>query len=235
LILGISQTSSSLFEHPKMTNKVPDKMAEQVITEDVFKTSFTHETAATLGTKQELSLKVRVAFKYYWRAAMWSVLIGLLTVMESYDLQIVNSFYAFPQFQKRFGVPVGAGFQIPAKWQLGISLGAHVGLIGGVFLNGYLSDKLGHRKTLMGALVWLSGGIFIMFFATSIEMIFAAELIWSVCRRGGEAKYRQADISNSSLPFGLFAAATPTYAAEICPLILRGYLTTYMNLCWVYT
>lgn len=38
---------------------------------------------------------------------------------------------------------------------------------------------------------------------------------------------------SSSLPWGFFAAATPSYAAEICPLPLRGYLTTFVNLCWV--
>lgn len=37
----------------------------------------------------------------------------------------------------------------------------------------------------------------------------------------------------SSIPWGFFAAAVPTYAAEICPMALRGYLTTYVNLCWV--
>lgn len=41
-----------------------------------------------------------------------------------------------------------------------------------------------------------------------------------------------ADIGRS-LPAGLFAAATPTYAADVTPLRLRGYLTVYVNLCWV--
>lgn len=36
-----------------------------------------------------------------------------------------------------------------------------------------------------------------------------------------------------SVPCGFFAAATPTYAAEVAPLRLRGYLTVYVNLCWV--
>jgi SP family general alpha glucoside:H+ symporter-like MFS transporter len=36
-----------------------------------------------------------------------------------------------------------------------------------------------------------------------------------------------------SIPGGIFAAATPTYAADVTPLRLRGYLTVYVNLCWV--
>ena len=27
-------------------------------------------------------------------------------------------------------------------------------------------------------------------------------------------------------------SVTITYAAEVCPLPLRGYLTTYVNFCW---
>jgi MFS transporter, SP family, general alpha glucoside:H+ symporter len=41
------------------------------------------------------------------------------------------------------------------------------------------------------------------------------------------------DLTSSALPWGFFAVAIPSYAAEICPLTLRGYLTTYVNLCWV--
>ena len=40
-------------------------------------------------------------------------------------------------------------------------------------------------------------------------------------------------IISEGLPWGIFAAATPAYAAEIVPMALRGYLTTYVNLCWV--
>ena len=32
---------------------------------------------------------------------------------------------------------------------------------------------------------------------------------------------------------GVFQTLTTTYAAEVCPVTLRPYLTTYVNLCWV--
>lgn len=35
------------------------------------------------------------------------------------------------------------------------------------------------------------------------------------------------------LPWGVFQTLTATYAAEVCPVALRAYLTTYVNLCWV--
>ncbi|KAI7085903.1 sugar porter family MFS transporter [Hortaea werneckii] len=35
------------------------------------------------------------------------------------------------------------------------------------------------------------------------------------------------------LPWGTFQTLTTTYASEVCPVALRPYLTTYVNLCWV--
>ena len=32
---------------------------------------------------------------------------------------------------------------------------------------------------------------------------------------------------------GVFQTLTTTYAAEVTPVVLRPYLTTYVNLCWV--
>lgn len=34
------------------------------------------------------------------------------------------------------------------------------------------------------------------------------------------------------VPWGVFATLAPAYAAEVCPLALRGYLTVYVNFCW---
>lgn len=35
------------------------------------------------------------------------------------------------------------------------------------------------------------------------------------------------------LPLGVFQTLTVTYASEVTPVVLRCYLTTYVNLCWV--
>lgn len=34
------------------------------------------------------------------------------------------------------------------------------------------------------------------------------------------------------VPWGVFQTLTVTYASEVCPVALRGYLTTYVNFCW---
>ncbi|KAJ0427171.1 general substrate transporter [Aspergillus carlsbadensis] len=167
------------------------------------------------GRRAELDLTVRDALHYYRPAVVWSVLISITTVMESYDLQIVHAFYAFPQFQEKYGVPLdGGGYSIPAKWQTALNLISLVGLIGGTFMNGWASERFGARKVIMASLVALAAFITITFLAPSIEVLLVGELLCSI-------------------PWGFFAAATPSYAAEICPLPLRGYLTTFVNLCWV--
>lgn len=33
-------------------------------------------------------------------------------------------------------------------------------------------------------------------------------------------------------PWGVFQTLCITYASEVCPVAMRGYLTTYVNFCW---
>jgi SP family general alpha glucoside:H+ symporter-like MFS transporter len=35
------------------------------------------------------------------------------------------------------------------------------------------------------------------------------------------------------IPWGIFQTLTITYASEVCPVALRGYLTTYVNFWYV--
>jgi MFS transporter, SP family, general alpha glucoside:H+ symporter len=57
--------------------------------------------------------------------------------------------------------------------------------------------------------------IFIVFFSKSLVQLLIGEILLG-------------------LPWGVFQTITTTYAAEVCPVALRAYLTTYVNLCWVF-
>ncbi|KAL4994897.1 general substrate transporter [Aspergillus recurvatus] len=174
-----------------------------------------HLEQLEVGRRAETELSVRDALRYYRPAVIWSVLISLTTVMESYDMQIVHSFYAFPQFQEKYGVQLDSGdYSIPAKWQLALNCVALLGLMSGTFLNGWASDRFGARRVIMVSLVALTAFVTITFLSPSVEVLLVGELLCSI-------------------PWGFFAAATPSYASEICPPVLRGYLTTFVNLCWV--
>ncbi len=57
--------------------------------------------------------------------------------------------------------------------------------------------------------------IFILFFAPSTAVLLVGELLCGI-------------------PWGVFTTLPAAYASEVTPLVLRGYLTSYINLCWVF-
>jgi hypothetical protein len=89
----------------------------------------------------------------------------------------------------------------------------HVGQIFGFMVNGWAMDCFGFKKTQIAGLLVMSGLFFIQFFAMSIEMLLVGELL-------------------IGFPLGIFLTLPTFYAAEICPMVLRPYLTTYVNLCY---
>lgn len=154
--------------------------------------------------------------KTFPRAAIWSIILSTAIIMEGYDTLLLSSFYAFPGFTKRFGTyfPETGKYEIPVRWQTALSMSTNVGEIIGLFLAGIISDKIGYRKTLIGSLIMVTAFIFIVFFAPNIQTLLAGELLLG-------------------LPWGAFQTLTVSYASEVCPTVLRLYLTTYVNACWV--
>ncbi|OPB43514.1 MFS permease (maltose permease) [Trichoderma guizhouense] len=152
--------------------------------------------------------------KLYPKAIAWSMIISTCIVMEGYDISLVNNFYAFPQFNEKYGELYPDGkYQVPARWQSGLSNGATVGEIIGLFINGFVSERFGYRKTVMGCLVLVAAFTAIFFTAPNIQTLLVAEILCGI-------------------PWGIFQTITVTYASEVCPVALRGYLTTYVNFCW---
>jgi MFS transporter, SP family, general alpha glucoside:H+ symporter len=66
----------------------------------------------------------------------------------------------------------------------------------------------------MACLILLMGFIAIFFTAKDVVALQVAEIL-------------------AGIPWGVFQTLTITYASEVCPVALRGYLTTYVNLWWV--
>jgi MFS transporter, SP family, general alpha glucoside:H+ symporter len=163
----------------------------------------------------EHRLTIRNGLPLYAKAIGWSILLSLTIVMEGYDLTIINSFYAFPEFKMAYGEQESDGsYQITTAWQSALTNGALVGEIFGLFFNGLITEKFGYRKTLMGALVALCLFIFLAFFAFNIGLLMASEVL-------------------CGLSWGVFQTLSTTYAAEIMPVALRAHLTSNVNLCWL--
>lgn len=169
---------------------------------------------ARLGAEKEQSMTLWQGIKLYPKAIGWSVLISTCICMEGYDVSLINNFYAFPQFNQKYGQQLPDGsWEITAAWQAGLSNGAVVGEIIGLLINGWISERLGYRWTIISSLLFLSGCITIFFTAQSVVHLQVAEILCGI-------------------PWGVFQTLTITYASEVCPVALRGYLTTYVNFCW---
>ncbi|KAF3063771.1 Maltose permease MAL31 [Daldinia childiae] len=173
---------------------------------------------ARLATEKEHNMTLWQGLRLYPKAIAWSVLISTCIVMEGYDISLVNNFYAFPQFNQKYGTEVtdpngNVSYQVSAAWQAGLSNGAVVGEIIGLLINGWVSERFGYRYTVIFCLVLIIAFTAIFFTAQTVVHLQVAEILCGI-------------------PWGVFQTLTITYASEVCPVALRGYLTTYINFCW---
>jgi SP family general alpha glucoside:H+ symporter-like MFS transporter len=155
------------------------------------------------------------ALRLYYKAIGWSVLLSLSIAMEGFDVTLITSFFALPSFKRRYGSPTPNGdYEIPSRWQAALTSGAWAGEVIGLLLNGFLTDRFGNRRTMIAALTFLTAAIFLAFFANSLGMLLASQILCGI-------------------PWGIFQTLSTTYAAECMPLSLRAYLTSNVNLCWL--
>ncbi|KAL2856505.1 general substrate transporter [Aspergillus pseudoustus] len=173
------------------------------------------EDRAYLATENEHSMTVWEALRRYRKACLWSMAFSLTIIMDGYDTAILGSLQAFPAFKYKFGHQVGdtTDWQLNPRWQVAIGLSNPLGNLIGVYINSFLTERIGHRKALLGTLTYLIGIIFITFFAKSVEMFFVGSLL-------------------SGFAWGVFTTMAPAYASEVCPVVLRSYLETWVVVCW---
>lgn len=165
-------------------------------------------------TRAEHELGFWQAMRQYPTATFWAMFFSIAVIMSGYDGQIIFSFYALPAFQKRYGNLVDGSYEIPAPWQTALGMGNPIGQVLGALASGYPMERFGRRWTLAVCCVWSIGFVFVQFFANSLSMLCAGEIL------GG-------------LAYGFYVVIAPTYASEICPLALRGLLTAFINLAFV--
>jgi SP family general alpha glucoside:H+ symporter-like MFS transporter len=165
--------------------------------------------------QKEHEMSFMQAIKLYPKAVGWSILLSTANVMEGYDVLLLSSFYALPQFNKKYGVLDSDGtYTVSAPWKSGLSNGALCGEILGLFISGIISEKYGYRKTMIASLAMMITFIFIPFFAHTIQTLLVGEILCGI-------------------PWGVFQTLTTAYASEVLPVALRAHLCTYVNLCWV--
>ena len=70
---------------------------------------------AKAATEKERSMTLLQGIRLYPKAVMWSVIISTCIAMEGYDISLVNNFYAFPQFNRKYGQMTADGsYQVSA-------------------------------------------------------------------------------------------------------------------------
>ncbi|CAN9082018.1 unnamed protein product [Alternaria sp. RS040] len=164
----------------------------------------------------EKSMTLIQAIKLYPKAVGWSVVLSSALIMEGYDLALLGSLYGSPQFNRKYGVFNAATgkYSVQASWQSALSNGARAGEVIGLFINGFVSERYGYRKTMIGALMSMTAFIFILFFAPNVQTLVIGEVFCGI-------------------PWGMFQTLTTQYASEVAPVRLRPILTTFVNMCWV--
>lgn len=155
------------------------------------------------------------AIKDNKRAILWSLLISTAIIMEGYDTALLPQFYGYPSFRKHYGqyFPNLDSYQLTGPWQAGLSNGVNVGVIIGGFLNGWAVNRFGYKRTMIVAMTFIAGALFVVFFSPNVKVLLAGEILCGI-------------------PWGVFATTGPAYASEVCPLSLRGYLTVRFSSVW---
>ncbi|KAK8113373.1 hypothetical protein PG984_013899 [Apiospora sp. TS-2023a] len=179
---------------------------------------------AKQATDDEHAQTLLQALRENRRAVFWSVMISMSIIMEGYDTILMGNFYAYPEFKQKFGdyYPDVGEYQVNGPWQVGLSMASTVGGIfvadthpwkPGGLINGHFASRYGYRWVMIIAMGILNCFLFVVVFAPNRGVLLAGQVLCGLC-------------------WGVFATLAPSYASEVCPTNLRGYLTTYVNLCW---
>ncbi|ATZ46812.1 hypothetical protein BCIN_02g01650 [Botrytis cinerea B05.10] len=169
---------------------------------------------AQTATEIEHSMSFRDGLRLYPAAIAWSAFFSLGIIMTAFDPQLLGSLYATPAFQRDFGYKYKGDYIVSAQWQTALGMGNPIGQVVGALLIGFPMEWYGRKWTYMACVSGTAALIFVQFFARSLPVLLVGELI------GG-------------LILGTYTTIAPTYASEVCPIALRGHLTSYVNLCFV--
>lgn len=168
-----------------VAERVPSNAAEKRAVE---------ETNTALDNERKMGVVEGLLF---WKKAIaFSFFISLAVIMEGYDTSLMNNFFPFPAFKNKFGdeVDPDGGMLVSSRWQTIILNGTQVGCIIGLIINGYISEWLGYKKTMVVTMATMVAAVFIPFFSTGLEMYLAGGII-------------------QGLPWGVFQTLAVSYAA----------------------
>lgn len=170
------------------------------------------ELVDAIRVEHELSFVEAV--RLYPKAIGWSAFVSIGVIMLAFDPQLVGNLYSIPQFQRDFGYKYRGEYIIDAAWQTALSMGSPIGQVVGALFAAFPMEKFGRKRTFATCVFLVTGLIFIQFFSRDIRVLLVGELL-------------------AGLVLGMFVVIAPAYASEVCPMALRGHLSSFVNLCFV--
>nr|POE56352.1 maltose permease mal31 [Quercus suber] len=152
------------------------------------------------------------ALRRYPTAAGWSVFFSLGVIMTAFDPQLLGAWEMDVSDWSEYGKPNRSAGR-------GVFRGVPYGVVWTQEDFWYVGPpskcrvKSAYFESAV-CVVLTTAFIFIQFFARSLPILLIGEIF------GG-------------LVLGTYATIAPTYASEVCPVALRGLLTSFTNLCFV--
>ncbi|KGO77437.1 Major facilitator superfamily domain, general substrate transporter [Penicillium italicum] len=136
-------------------------------------------------------------------------------LLYGYDLVIVGTVAAMPQFQLVFGQELNGKHIIPSMWLSLWNVSSCIGLMLGSVLGGYYQDRRGRRITLALGSFLSTIAVAICYISdlpdgmeTRRGVFFAGKLFQGVC-------------------IGILLCVTQTYMSEVLPVVLRGPIIAF--------
>jgi SP family general alpha glucoside:H+ symporter-like MFS transporter len=203
-----------------MVNKALDDETQlevdgtELVAMEPHKDAVTLRAQAQANTDAEHAMSLRDAVRLYPKSVLYCLIFSMAIIMEGYQVALVPSLFAQPAFRRKYGRarPDGS-HQLRNRYQSALTAAVQAGSIFGYWLSGILIERVGYKRTMQGSLILITCFIFIIFFAPSIIILVIGEGLLGI-------------------PWGIIQTLTTTYAAEVSPVALRAYVTSYVNLCW---
>ncbi|OCL03233.1 MFS sugar transporter-like protein [Glonium stellatum] len=147
----------------------------------------------------------------YRKALLWASFVALSAIMWGYDVLVGAGLLSSPKFRQDFGYDYNGQWVLQAKWQIAFNTASSIGGLVGCLAMGCIADRFGRRMALGAACCVSSAAIFAQVFANQNGVLLLGKLI-------------------NGLSLGSYLTIASSYAAEVCPIQLRGISTSGVNL-----
>ncbi|KAM3072356.1 hypothetical protein ACMFMG_009165 [Clarireedia jacksonii] len=152
-----------------------------------------------------------VVVKRHRVAVFWAAFVAIAAINWGLDALMSVSTISIATFQRDFGYEFEGSYIISSRWQIGFNAASYVGQFFGAIISGTIADRFGKRPTMGMACILSIVAVFIQVFARSSVVLLIGKLL-------------------NGLTLGTFLTIPSAYAAEICPVEIRGLTTSGVQL-----